>query len=328
MRFFAAIAAVLASAANAEDAHYGAQLEGFAYPYPVATFDFTSQGEALTMAYMDVKPRGAPNGRTVVMFHGKNFCAATWETVIPALVDAGYRVIAIDQVGFCKSSKPAHYQYSFQQLAENTRTLLQFLGVGRFAIVAHSTGGMLAVRYALMHAGDVDELVLVSPIGLEDWKAKGVPEQTIDQLYARERRTSADAVRAYERTTYYAGTWRPEFEKWVQMYTGQFAGPGGDRVAWNSALLYDMIYTQPVVYELADLKVPVLLISGDKDTTTLGRGYTPVDLLAKLGNYPELAKDAVARIPGARLVEFPDLGHASFIQDPERFNRTLLEGLR
>jgi hypothetical protein len=56
---------------------YGQQLEGYTYPWPVEHFTFASQGTALDMAYMDVKPK-APNGRTMVLLHGKNFCAATW----------------------------------------------------------------------------------------------------------------------------------------------------------------------------------------------------------------------------------------------------------
>src|SRR5271155_328643 len=106
-----------AHAASSDDApSYGPQLEGFDYPWPVAHFRFASQGADLDMAYMDVKP-ATPNGETAVLFHGKNFCAATWEQTIKVLSDAGYRVIAPDQIGFCKSSEPERYQYSFQQLA-------------------------------------------------------------------------------------------------------------------------------------------------------------------------------------------------------------------
>ncbi|MFP3681897.1 alpha/beta fold hydrolase, partial [Pseudomonas sp. SIMBA_041] len=82
----------------------------------------------LQMGYMDVPAQGQANGRSVLLMHGKNFCAATWETTINALSKAGYRVIAPDQVGFCTSSKPAYYQYSFQQLADNTHALLDKLG--------------------------------------------------------------------------------------------------------------------------------------------------------------------------------------------------------
>src|SRR5690606_4835633 len=117
---------------------YGPRLEGFDYPHPVRMHAFRSQRQGLEMAYMDVPPTGDPNGRTVVLLHGKNFCGATWEDSIAALSRAGYRVIAPDQVGFCKSSKPAHYQFSFAQLAANTKGLLEALGAGRASIVGHS----------------------------------------------------------------------------------------------------------------------------------------------------------------------------------------------
>ena len=159
---------------------YGPQLQGFEYPWPVSHFSFTSQGEALDMAYMDVKPRRRRTANTAVLFHGKNFCAATWQETITALTDAGYRVIAVDQIGFCKSSKPAHYQYIFQQLAGNTHALLASLGIARATFIGHSVGGMLGMRYAMTFPDDVEQLVLVDPIGLEDWKAKGVPWQSVD----------------------------------------------------------------------------------------------------------------------------------------------------
>jgi pimeloyl-ACP methyl ester carboxylesterase len=305
---------------------YGPELQGFAYPWPVSHFRFTSQGAALDMAYMDVKP-ATPNGRTVVLLHGKNFCAATWQASITTLTGAGYRVIAPDQIGFCKSSKPAHYQFSFQQLAGNTHALLAWIGVTRATILGHSTGGMLGIRYALMYPGDVEQLVLVDPIGLEDWKAKGVPWQSVDDWYRQELRTTADSIRDYERQTYYAGTWQPNYEPWVQMLAGMYRGPGRAAVAWDSALLYDMIYTQPVVYELDQLAMPVLLMIGDKDTTAIGKALAPPAIRPTLGNYPALGKAAAARIPHVRLVEFAGLGHAPQIQAPDMFHKALLDGL-
>ncbi len=66
-------------------------------------------------------------------------------------------------------------------------------------IAGHSTGGMLAIRYGLMYPADVTALVLVDPIGLEDWKAKGVPWQSVDAWYRQELHTSAERIRDYER---------------------------------------------------------------------------------------------------------------------------------
>ena len=109
-------------------------LADFPYPYPVARLDFRSQEQDLWqdlwMSYMDISA-ARPNGRTVVLLHGKNFCGATWEGIIPALSDAGYRVIVPDQVGFCRSAKPRTYQFSLHQLAANTQALLANLNIER-----------------------------------------------------------------------------------------------------------------------------------------------------------------------------------------------------
>jgi pimeloyl-ACP methyl ester carboxylesterase len=323
----ASVLCLLAGPSAADDASYGPQLEGFDYPWPRSHFSFMSQGESLDMVYMDVKPTAAANGRTAVLLHGKNFCAATWRDTIAVLTGAGYRVIAPDQIGFCKSTKPAHYQYSFQQLAGNTHALLTSVGITGPTIVGHSTGGMLAIRYALMYPQEVKQLVLVDPIGLADWKAKGVPWHGVDDWYRRDLRTTAESIREYERTTYYAGTWSPAYDRWVEMLAGLYRGPGRDLVAWNSALLYDMIYTQPVFYEFEKIAVPVLLMIGDKDTTAIGKDFAPPDARGSLGNYPVLGKQAATRIPNARLVEFPELGHAPQIQAPEVFHKALLDNL-
>jgi pimeloyl-ACP methyl ester carboxylesterase len=318
--------ATASAAAGNDGPAYGPELQGFDYPAPVEQYDFTSQGVALHMAYMDIKPVH-PNGRTAVLLHGKNFCAATWEPTIQRLSDAGYRVIAPDQIGFCKSSKPEHYQYSFQQLARNTHALLDALGVSRVTMIGHSTGGMLAIRYALMYPQETQQLVLVNPIGLEDWKAKGVPSLSVDQWYERELKTTADGIRRYEQSTYYAGHWRADYEPWVQMLAGMYRGPGKQIVAWDSALLYDMIYTQPVVYELGELQMPTLLMIGQKDTTAIGKDAASPEVRAQIGHYPELGRLAARTIPHATLVEFADLGHAPQMQDPQAFHKALLDGL-
>jgi pimeloyl-ACP methyl ester carboxylesterase len=169
--------------------------------------------------------------------------------------------------------------------------------------------------------------VLVDPIGLEDWKALGVPSISLDDWYARELKTNADAIRNYERDTYYAGQWRPEYEQWVEMLAGLNAGPGKELVAWNSAALYDMIYTQPVLYEFPQISVPTVLMIGDRDTTAIGKDLAPPAVRATLGHYPELGKRAAAMIPHAKLIEFPELGHAPMIQDPAAFHQALVHAL-
>jgi pimeloyl-ACP methyl ester carboxylesterase len=188
-------------------------LTDFDYPHPVRHYEFRSQGQSLSMAYMDVRP-AKPNRRTVVLLHGKNFCGGTWEQSIVPLRDAGYRVVVPDQVGFCKSTKPQAYQFGLHQLAANTHALLRSIGIERPVMLGHSMGGMLAMRYALMYPNELTGLVLVNPIGLEDWKAKGVPFVTVDKLYERELKTSFESIKTYQLSTYYVGEWKPEYDRW------------------------------------------------------------------------------------------------------------------
>lgn len=325
LRVGAALLACAAVAGAARADGYGGELEGFPYPHALKRFAFTSQGKPVQMGYMDVAPEGPANGRVVVLFHGKNFCAATFESAIGALTKAGFRVVAPDQIGFCASTKPDGYQFSFHQLAANTRALLGSLGIERSVMLGHSMGGMLATRYALSYPEAVDRLVLVNPIGLEDWKAKGVPYATIDQLYQTELKTSFDSVKAYQLKYYYSGAWKPAYDRWIDMSVGMYRGPARERVAFTSALTSDMIFTQPVIHEFGNLKVPTTLMIGETDRTAPGANRASPEIAKTLGDYPKLAKAAEAAIPNAELVTFPELGHAPQIQAPAEFEAALLK---
>lgn len=306
---------------------YGPELEGFDYPFPVQRHSLDSQGQVLSMAFMDVAP-AVPNGRTVVLLHGKNFCAATWGVTIARLAAAGFRVIAPDQIGFCKSSKPERYQFTFHQLATNTRALLESRGVGRAIVVGHSMGGMLAARHALLFPDGVEQLVMVNPLGLEDWLAEGVPYASVDQSYRNELRTTAETIRNYQLRYYYNGRWQPEYDQWVEMAAGLYAGSGRERVAWNQALTMEMIFTQPVLYEFPRLRVPTVLFIGGMDRTAPGAARAPAEVAQRLGDYPVLGRRAAAAIPRVKLVEFADLGHSPQVEAPDRFHDALLEALQ
>ncbi len=282
---------------------------------------------------MDIQPdpsASTPSDRTAVLLHGKNFCGTSWEITALVLLSSGYRVIIPDQIGFCKSSKPAAYQFSLQQLAWNTQSILTSLNVtSSVTLMGHSLGGMLATRFTLMYPSFVSRLVLVDPIGLEDWKAKGVPYLSIDEIYRSERMSNYTSIRAYEQSTYYAGSWSPSYDVWVDMLAGIYKGPEAEEYAFDQALITDAVYTQPVVYELPLLaNTKTLLVVGDKDNTAIGKAWAPPNVQRILGNYSALGKDAVRAIgPNATLVEFADLGHAPQIQAPERFHDALMSWL-
>lgn len=305
----------------------GIRLGNFEYPYPVQNYSFDSQGSSLEMAYMDVSPDGPVVG-TVMLLHGKNFSGAYFETTVEALLAAGYRVILPDQIGFGKSTKPAHYQYSFHQLAANTRALLKSLYVDSVHLLGHSMGGMVATRFALMYPEATETLTLLNPIGLEDWKAKGVPYQSVDTWYQFELNKTAEKIRAYQLESYYDGEWKAAYDPWVDMLERFIKCPDYPRMAWNQALTYDMIFTQPVVYEFRNLSMPTLLIIGQRDTTALGKNLVSAEERAELGDYPMLGRIAQVSIPGAELVELSGLGHLPHIEAFDRFFAPYIKFLR
>ncbi|MDB5298057.1 MAG: 2-hydroxy-6-oxo-6-phenylhexa-2,4-dienoate hydrolase [Phycisphaerales bacterium] len=321
------------------DQPLGIGLEAFAYPHPVRFLPLTIDGQDVRMAYMDVPPAGRQPGApapattnpapdVVVLLHGKNFGGAYWADTIAALTAAGHRVVVPDQVGFGKSGKP-DVAYSFDLLAANTAALLDHLRVERAAVVGHSMGGMLAVRFARTHPRRVTRLVLENPIGLEDWRAKGVPPRTTEDVYQSELKQSGDAVRAYFKTAYFAHTeWRPEWDRLVEPAARVALSGEFPRWAQASALTYQMIYQQPVRHEFPLVAVPTLLVIGQADRTALGRAFAPEAARAALGDYPRLGREAAKDIPNARLVELEGVGHIPHVEAAERFHDALLPYLR
>lgn len=299
-----------------------ALLSDYPYPYPVQQFSLQAQQQSLTMAYMDIPPSKSEKSKktrgTVLLLHGKNFSGAYWKDTIEALTQQGYRVIAPDQIGFGKSSKPTPFQYSFQSLAANTKALLDKLGVDRVAVAGHSMGGMLASRFALMYPDTVERLVLINPIGLEDWK-RFVPYQPVDELLAGELAQTPEKVKAYMTRAYFDGKWKDQYNPLLDLQAGWSIGPDARRIATVDALTSDMVFTQPVVYEFSDIKAPTLLIIGTRDRTAIGANRAPEKVRAKLGRYDQLGKETARAIPNAQLVELGGVGHVPQFEDFDRY---------
>ncbi len=276
------------------------------------------------MAYRDVAPEGPGEKPVILLLHGKNFSGLYWEPTIRELVAKGFRVIAPDQIGFGLSSKPA-IQYSFHLLATVTAQCLDHLGISEVSVIGHSMGGMLAARFALMAPGRVAKLVLEDPIGLEDYRTL-VRYTPVDEQFREEAAATRASILAYQKGYYVK--WRPEYELYVEDQA-QWLGTGEwQRAAMASALTYDMIYTQPVLYELGRLRVPTLLMVGLNDRTVVGKAKLPDELRAVAGNYPELGKRTHEAIPDSRLVEIPGCGHIPHVEAHEAFMTAVLQWLR
>ena len=300
----------------------GVAMEGWSYPYPLETLQFEFQSQPVRMLYMDLKP-AQPNGQTVLLFHGKNFGSDYWAGTMRALSAKGYRVIAPDQIGFGKSSKP-ELRCTFEDLADHTARLLDQLQIPRVAVIANSMGGMLGVHFSRRYSDRVTALVLENPLGLEDYRLS-IPAQTVDNLVKLEMAQTPETYRRFLLS--YFPVWTPAQERFVEVFARVQKSGEYPRFARVSALTYQMIHEGPIVAELPKLSVPTLLAIGQLDRTVFGRRFAPPEAVKALGNFVQLGKTAQKLIPGARLVEFEGVGHVPHLEVPELFHAAVLEFL-
>jgi pimeloyl-ACP methyl ester carboxylesterase len=318
----AALASPFAHAAEVPPREpFGIALEGFPYPYPVHLLPVVNDGETLRMAYMDIAP-GQPNGRTVVLLHGRNFPSSYWAPVIRTLTGAGYRVVVPDQIGFGKSSKQQG-DLHFDTLARNTIALLDSLQIAKADIVAHSMGGMLAVRIARAYPDRVAHLVLTAPIGLEDYRFY-VPPTPTEKILENEEKLTAEGYRKQLETNY---SLKLPYDKVTPFVDSRFNIKGSaEYPRWLHAFVASgqMIYREPVVHEIPLITQPTLFIMGADDHNAPGKPNAPEALRPKMGHNAELATELAAKMPNAHAEVIPNTGHLVFLEAPAKYDELLL----
>jgi pimeloyl-ACP methyl ester carboxylesterase len=315
------------SASAAEQAQrepYGIGLEGFPYPYPVSMLPLVNDGEQVRMAYMDAAP-SQPNGRVVVLLHGRNFPSSYWAPVIKTLNDAGYRVVVPDQIGFGKSSKPSA-ELHFDTLARNTVALLDHLQVAKADIVAHSLGGMLGVRIARAFPDRVQRLLLAAPIGLEDYRFF-VPPTPTEKIIETEDKLTAEGYRKQLETNYSLKLPPDQVTPFIDARFNIKGSPEYPR--WLRAFVNSgqMIYREPVVHEIPLITEPTLFIMGADDHNAPGKPNAPEALRPKMGHNADLAIALAAKMPNAKAEVLPNAGHLVFLDAPQKFNELMLDFL-
>ena len=96
---------------------------------------------------------------TVVLVNGLADEKETWAYQVPALVEAGYRVLTFDNRGVGATSKPAG-PYTSELLADDTKALVDALGITDFHLMGVSMGGMIVQEYALKHGADLRSVTM------------------------------------------------------------------------------------------------------------------------------------------------------------------------
>jgi pimeloyl-ACP methyl ester carboxylesterase len=108
-----------------------------------------------------VEEAGPPDGPPVVLVHGFGGSAWSWRETVPALADAGYRVVALDLANFGLSEKSWYRDTSHARQADLVAGVLDELGIGPATVVGHSMGADVLAWLAARHPGRVERAVLV-----------------------------------------------------------------------------------------------------------------------------------------------------------------------
>jgi pimeloyl-ACP methyl ester carboxylesterase len=233
---------------------------------------------------------GGP-GEPIVLLHPASGSGLIWGYQQPVFAKAGYRVISYSRRGYYGSAPADRAKPGIA--SEDLHHLVEFLGLGKFHIVASAAGGSIASDYAFSHPDRLLSLTVSS-------NQFGVVDGDISAAGARIRPKIWDEVPVEIREvgpSYRARN--PEgFRQWVELerksgLVDSFRQPLKNRI--TEAML-------------ASLKVPTLVICGAADLATP----------------PSIARMIAAKIPNAELVVAPEAGHSVYWEEPEVFNRAVL----
>ena len=293
--------------------------EDVPYPYPSSYLPLTVYGQDVRIAYMDVPPSGAPNGHTVVLFHGYNFAGFYFGGPIEALRQEGFRVIVPDQIGFGRSSKPI-IPYNFHDMARNTAAILLSLKIEQLMVVGHSMGGMLAARFATQYPNVVERLVIYNPIGLVDTRfvrRTGSPDDAYRRGLAATYQTIRASLMRY--VAHNPAAWNPRFESYARVRYAWTLGGDWPRLAMVQTLLAQMLSLDPVVNDWVHISAPTLVFGGAEDV-----------LPGSAAMFQERMKFVADTIPNGRgrLLLIAGLGHVPHLEAPEKTYPPLMVFLR
>ena len=292
-------------------AHWGAvsaNFEEIPYPYPVHFLELNRFQQDIRMAYMDVHPSGRANGQTVFIQHGMNFYSEAYTPTIKALSDAGFRVIAVDRIGYGKSTKPI-LPYSFNFVAANMKSLLDELEIDGVAIVGHSMGGMTVSRFAMVYPDITTHVVMINQIGLTDQRQS---RPWRDPFAGGGTTTYQSILRGHQ--NYFPLRWPPEHLEFVRRQFGQTMSGEWNRVAQVRRLQGQMLYDDPVVYDWQHIASKALVIGGEED--------------GLVDDFPTLAHNVNNELQNSTILLYPDVGHAPQIEIPDLFHADLIRFLR
>lgn len=250
-------------------------------------------------------------GRPVVLIHGWPLSADSWDPIMIALAESGYRAIAYDRRGFGHSDH-APTGYDYDTFASDLADVMKETGAtDDVALVGFSMGGGEIARYMTNHNGQgVTQAVLVSsvvPYMLKtDDNPNGVPQSTFDEMTAGMKKDHRHFFTGFFKDFYGDGILSDKVSEEEKHWAWMTAMMASKYATLKSAEAFATTDFRP---DLANFKVPTLVIHGTKDATV------PIDATGR----------AVAKaVPTATIVEYDGEPHGIFASQTERLANDII----
>ena len=264
----------------------GIAAEAFAQPAPAR--ETYAELPGVRLWFRDTGGSGTP----VVLLHANTGSSRNWDYQIPAFTAAGYRVISYDRRGWGRSTATPDAQPG--TAADDLHALMKYLGVNRFHLLGTAGGGFVAFDYALSFPEELRSLVIANSIG-------GMQDTDYLELGRRLRPPQFDALppELRELGPSYRAANPDGTARWVELERGSRQA-GTTAQPYRNRMTFSLLET---------MKVSTLLIAGGADM------YAPPPLLGLF----------TARIKNSESLILPDVGHSGYWEQPEVFNRAVLD---
>lgn len=253
------------------------------------------------------------SGQPIILIHGWPLSHRSWDGQIPALVKAGYRVIAYDRRGFGKSSAPWQ-GYNYSTLASDVRELIIQLKLDDVALCGFSMGGGEVVRYFTDFGGEnISKAILINSIiplvKKTENNPAGVPQDVLNEILEAVENNRVTFLENFHKNFYNYSEENETVSKQDLHYDWLVASQASARATLKTAEAWANTDFRE---ELKNVQVPTLILHGNDDN------IVPIDTAGRA---------AVKGIKNSRLIEIAGAPHGMNLTHREEINKHIIQFL-